>query len=69
MTTVKILCKDVKYGIILFVSNNLWDMNNTKWCNDFYIKFRQSFTKETFSYDKRLKILEYSILKTGSART
>ena len=33
----------------------LWDMNNTKWCNDFYIEFRQSFAKETFSYDEYLK--------------
>ena len=33
----------------------LWDMNNTKWCNGFYIEFRQSFAKETFSYDEHLK--------------
>ena len=33
----------------------LWDMNNTKWCNGFYIEFRQSFTKEFFSYDEHLK--------------
>ena len=33
----------------------LWDMNNTKWCNGFYIEFRQSFVKETFSYDEHLK--------------
>ena len=33
----------------------LWDMNNTKWCNGFYIEFRQSFAKETFSYDEYLK--------------
>ena len=26
----------------------LWDLNNTKWCNHFYIEFRQHFTKETF---------------------
>ena len=31
------------------------DMNKTKWCNGFYMEFRQSFTKETFSYDERLK--------------
>ena len=30
----------------------LWDMNNTKWCNGFYIEFRQSFAKETFSHDE-----------------
>ena len=28
---------------------------NTKWCNGFYIEFRQSFAKETFSYDEQLK--------------
>ena len=33
----------------------LWDMNNTKWCNGFYIEFRQNFAKETFSYDEHLK--------------
>ena len=33
----------------------VWDMNNTKWCNAFYIQFRQSFAKETFSYDEHLK--------------
>ena len=33
----------------------LWDMNNTKWCNGFYIEFRQSFAKKTFSYDEHLK--------------
>ena len=33
----------------------LWDMNNTKWRNGFYIQFRQSYTKETFSYDEHLK--------------
>ena len=33
----------------------LWDMNNTKWCNGFYIEFRQHFAKETFSYDEHLK--------------
>ena len=31
------------------------DMNKTKWCNGFYIQFRQSFAKETFSYDEHLK--------------
>ena len=30
-------------------------MNKTKWYNGFYIKFRQSFTKESFSYDDYLK--------------
>ena len=33
----------------------LWDMDKTKWCDGFYIQFRQSFTKETFSYDEHLK--------------
>ena len=33
----------------------LWDMNNTKWFNGFYIEFRQSFAEETFSYDEHLK--------------
>ena len=30
-------------------------MNNKKWYNGFSIEFRQSFAKETFSYDERLK--------------
>ena len=29
--------------------------NNKKCCNGFYIEFRQSFAKETFSYDEHLK--------------
>ena len=33
----------------------LWDMNNKKWYNGFYIEFRQSFAKETLSYDEYLK--------------
>ena len=33
----------------------LWDLNNTKGCNGFYIELRQNFTKETFSYDEHLK--------------
>ena len=33
----------------------LWDMNNTKYCNGFDIEFRQTFAKETFSYDEHLK--------------
>ena len=33
----------------------LWDMNNTKCCIGFYIEFRQSFAKETFSYNEYLK--------------
>ena len=33
----------------------LWDMNNTKWCNGFYIQFRQTFAKETFFYYAYLK--------------
>ena len=35
-------------------ANILLDMNNTKWCDGFYIEFRQSFAKETFSYDEHL---------------
>ena len=31
------------------------NMNNPKCWNDFYIQFRQSFAKETFSYDEYLK--------------
>ena len=33
----------------------LWDINKTKWCNGFYIEFRQNFAKESFSYDEHLK--------------
>ena len=33
----------------------LGDMNKTKWCNGFYIEFRQNLEKETFSYDEHLK--------------
>ena len=33
----------------------LWDMNYAKWCNGFYIQFRQTFAKEAFSYDEHLK--------------
>ena len=33
----------------------LSDMNITKWCNGFYIEFRQNVAKETFSYDEHLK--------------
>ena len=32
-----------------------WDMNKTKCWNGFDIQFRQSFAKETFSYDEYLK--------------
>ena len=32
-----------------------WHLNDTKWCNGFYIEFRQNFTKETFSYGEHLK--------------
>ena len=42
-----------KHDCYFFIS--FWDMNNAKWCNGFYIEFRQSFTKETFSYDEHLK--------------
>ena len=38
-----------------FDQHFLWDLNNTKWSNGFYIEFRQNFTKETFSYDEYLK--------------
>ena len=38
-------------------ANILWDMNNTKWCDGFYIEFRQSFAKGTFSYDEHFKSL------------
>ena len=33
----------------------LWDIDKTKCCNGFYIQFRQTFAKETFSYDEHLK--------------
>ena len=33
----------------------LWDVDKTKWWNGFSIEFRQSFAKETFSYDEYLK--------------
>ena len=33
----------------------LSDMDKIKWCNGLYIEFRQSFAKETFSYDEHLK--------------
>ena len=33
----------------------LWDMNNKNWYNGFYTEFRQSFAKETLSYDEYLK--------------
>ena len=33
----------------------LWDMDKTKCCNGCYIEFRQTFAKETFSYDEYLK--------------
>ena len=39
-------------------------MNNTKWCNGFYIEFRQSFAKETFPYDEHLNIEKRLILET-----
>ena len=31
------------------------NLDNKKWDNGLYIQFRQSFAKETFSYDERLK--------------
>ena len=33
----------------------LWDMDKTKCYNGVYIEFRQSFAKETFSYDEHLE--------------
>ena len=42
-------------GLRPYGQHFLWDMNKTKWCNGFYIQFRQSFAKETFSYDEHLK--------------
>ena len=48
------ICSLFEY-YILNIDHFLCDMNNTKWCNGLYIKFRQSFAKETFSYDERLK--------------
>ena len=33
----------------------LWDLDKTKWGNGLYIQFRQSFAKETFSYDEHFK--------------
>ena len=33
----------------------LWDIDETKCCNGFYIQYRQTFVKETFSYDEYLK--------------
>ena len=33
----------------------LWDINKTNWCNGFCVQFRQTFAKETFSYDEHLK--------------
>ena len=32
-----------------------WDTDKTKCCNGFYIQFRQSFAKETYFYDEKLK--------------
>ena len=46
------------FGIMIpltYGKHFLWDMNNTNWCNGFYIQFRQNFAKETFSYDEHLK--------------
>ena len=44
-------------------SRTTQDLNNTNWSNGFFIQFRQSFTKETFSYDECLKSqnIQYSI--------
>ena len=41
-----------------------WDMNKTKWCNGFYIKFRQKFAKETFFYGEQLKSYNIQYWKT-----
>ena len=40
------------FGLLFCI---LRDMNNAKWCNGLSIEFRQSFAKETFSYDEYLK--------------
>ena len=45
---------DILYLMVLRLAF-LWDMNKTKWCNGFYIEFRQNFAKETFYYDENLK--------------
>ena len=42
-------------GLTAYGYNFLWDMDKTKCCNGFYIQFRQTFAKETFSYDEYLK--------------
>ena len=44
-----------KCDICLWVKRFVLDMINTKGCNGFSIEFRQSFAKETFSYDEYLK--------------
>ena len=38
-------------------------MDNTKLCNGFYIQFKQSFAKETFSCDEHLKSQNIQYLK------
>ena len=48
-------CIYLTYGCLRVLVYFLWDMNNAKWCNGFYIQFRQSFAKETFSYDEHFK--------------
>ena len=42
-------------------------MNKTNWSNGVYIQFRQSFNKETFSYDDQIKSYEKNIDKTKRA--
>ena len=46
-------------GLYIFNVNNsavsLLDMNFKKYCNGLYSQFRQSFAKETLSYDEMLK--------------
>ena len=42
-------------GLRPYGQHFLWDMNNTKGCNGFYIEFRQNFAKETLFYDEHLK--------------
>ena len=42
-------------GLTAYGQHFLWDMDKTNWCYGFHIQFRQSYIKETFSYDEHLK--------------
>ena len=44
-----------QFPVVIYCVHFLWDMNDSKWYIGFYIQFRQSFAKETFSYDEYLK--------------